>query len=84
MSFQKGKSGNPDGKKAGTVNKFTKSVKEGILETFKNLQSDKKANLDNWAKENPTEFYKIASKLIPTEVVGTIIYDVSLDFGKGE
>jgi hypothetical protein len=25
-----------------------------------------------WAKENPTEFYKIASKLIPTELQGNL------------
>jgi hypothetical protein len=35
---------------------------------FDDLQADPKANLLSWGKENPTEFYKIAAKLIPTEV----------------
>lgn len=56
------------GRVAGTPNKLTKTVKERVLDVFNDLQEDPKANLLNWAKETPTEFYKIASRLIPTEV----------------
>jgi hypothetical protein len=68
MPFKKGKSGNVKGREAGTPNKLTKTVKETVLAAFNDLQSDPKANIMTWAKDNPTDFYKIASKLIPTEV----------------
>lgn len=59
--------GNP-GRQTGTPNKTTKLVKEVFAEVFTKLQSDKSANLWAWGKENPTEFYKLASKLIPAQV----------------
>lgn len=62
--FEKGNSGKPKGAK----NKLTKSVKEAFEIAFNELQGDKEANLANWAKENTTEFYKLAAKLIPTSV----------------
>lgn len=62
--FQKGNAGKPKGAK----NKITKTVKEVVFDVFEQLQVDPKANLLNWGKENPTEFYKIAAKLIPTDV----------------
>lgn len=49
---------------------FTKTVKETVLAAFQNLQADPKVNLTEWGKKNPTEFYKIAAKLIPTELTG--------------
>jgi hypothetical protein len=49
-------------------NKITRTVKETVLAAFQDLQEDPKANLLKWGKDNPTEFYKIAAKLIPTEV----------------
>jgi hypothetical protein len=64
-SFKKGEA---KGRPAGTPNKLTKTVKETVLAAFNDLQSDPKANIMTWAKDNPTDFYKIASKLIPTEV----------------
>ena len=56
------------GRKKGTPNKLTKTVKEVVLGTFNDLQKDRNANLKTWAKENTTEFYKIAAKLIPNEL----------------
>jgi hypothetical protein len=56
------------GRTKGTPNKLTASIKEAFAITFTILQDDKKANLEAWAKENPTEFYKIMSKVIPTEL----------------
>lgn len=61
------KPGNP-GKPPGTQNKLTKTVKETVLAVFNELQEDPKVKLSAWAKEEPTEFYRIAAKLIPTEV----------------
>lgn len=72
MSFVKGQSGNPEGRSKGTPNKLTKTVREKVLNVFNELQEDPKTCLLAWAKEEPTEFYKIASKLIPTELNATI------------
>ena len=68
MAFKKGESGNLKGRPPGAQGKLTKTVKETVLAVFNNLQEDPKANLEEWAKKEPTEFYKIAAKLIPTEV----------------
>lgn len=59
--------GNP-GKPKGAVNKTTKLVKEVFAEVFEKMQTDPDVNLLSWGKENPTEFYKIASKLIPIQI----------------
>jgi hypothetical protein len=65
-SFKKGdkRAGRPKG----TPNKLTKTVRDTVLAAFNDLQSDPKANILTWAKENPKEFYQIAAKLIPTEI----------------
>jgi hypothetical protein len=72
MPFKKGVSGNPDGRQKGVPNKVTRTFKEMLTEALLAMQDDKKHNLIQWGKENPTEFYKIASKLIPTELSGAI------------
>lgn len=71
MPFKKGKP-KTGGKQKGTQNKLTTSVKDAFQIAFQELQNDKEANLLNWAKLNTTEFYKIASKLIPTDIKGDI------------
>lgn len=77
--FEKGNSGKPKG----TPNKLTRTVKETVLAVFNDLQADPKANLFSWGKENPTDFYKIAAKLIPTEVNATV-KDVTIKFKDAE
>lgn len=67
MAFEKGKE-KTGGRVAGSVNKLTKTVKERVLEVFNELQEDSEANLLSWAKTEPTEFYKIAAKLIPADI----------------
>lgn len=64
--FKEGNSGRPKG----ATNKTTKLVKETFAEVFNELQSDPEAKLSEWGKKNPTEFYKLASKLIPVQVAG--------------
>lgn len=69
MSFKKGdKKPESSGRKEGSINKLTKTVKERVLEVFNELQDDPQANLLSWAKDEPTEFYKIAAKLIPADI----------------
>jgi len=66
MPFEKGNPGKPLGAK----NKSTKLVKDTFAEVFTMLQYDEQANLKTWGSKNPTEFYKLASKLIPIQVSG--------------
>ena len=69
MGFKKGEPRPANaGRKNGSINKLTKTVKEKVLEVFNELQDDKDANLLTWAKSEPTEFYKIAAKLIPADI----------------
>jgi hypothetical protein len=39
-----------------------------MADTFDQLQVIPGVNLLDWATENPTEFYKLAAKLIPLQV----------------
>ena len=67
MGFSKGHT-KIGGRKQGVPNQLTKTVKERVLEVFNELQNDPVVNMISWAKEEPTEFYKIAAKLIPAEI----------------
>lgn len=69
MAFQKGheKFG---GRQAGSENKLTRTIKESFGEAFELLGGAQE--LFEWAKTNKTDFYKLASKLIPTEISGAI------------
>jgi len=60
------------GRPVGTTNHFSKTVKETVLAVFNDIQSDPKINLKSFAKKYPREFYAIASRLIPTEITGSI------------
>jgi hypothetical protein len=73
MGFKKGEP-RPEnaGRKVGSLNNLTKTVKERVLETFNELQQDEQTSLTGWAKTELTEFYKIAAKLIPQDVNNTI------------
>ena len=69
--FVKGQVQNPAGRPKGAMGKLNKTVKETVLNVFNNIQGDPKHNLEAFAKKHPKEFYLIASKLIPTEMIGT-------------
>ena len=56
------------GRAKGTPNTTTRTVREQLAQAFDLLQQDKTANLLDWAKRNPTEFYKLAAKLIPIQL----------------
>lgn len=64
----KGHTNNPNGRPVGAVNALTKSMKDTTQQTLEWLQTQPRSNMREWAKENPTEFYRIAAKLIPTQV----------------
>lgn len=65
MTFQKGHK-RFGGRAAGQQNKLTRTVKESFGEAFEKLGGAEALVI--WAKENQTEFYKLASKLIPADV----------------
>jgi len=69
------------GRAKGTVNKTTAQVKEVFAETFRQLQEDpdKPHALIKWAENNPTDFYKLASKLIPVQLTGKEGGDLTLN-----
>lgn len=54
------------GRRPGSPNKFTSSVKDAFAEAFNKLGGAEALFL--WGKENQTDFYKLASKLIPADV----------------
>jgi hypothetical protein len=54
------------GRKAGTPNTFTKSFREALLIAYENIGGNEA--FSRWAAENQTEFYRIAARLIPTEL----------------
>jgi hypothetical protein len=60
------------GRIKGTPNRITTTMKNLVMETLHALQEDGDYNMVEWARKNPTEFYKIAAKLIPTEVTATV------------
>lgn len=81
MAARKGQKRTPgSGRKAGTPNKVTATVKSVFEDTFKQLQKDPKKPhaLANWAQAEPTEFYKLAAKLIPTELKGELNHNHKL------
>ena len=59
------------GRKKGTKNLITKSFKELVQKTYEELEETGEGMLE-WSMRNKTEFYKIASKLIPTAIEAKI------------
>lgn len=58
------------GRKPGSPNKSTVAVKEAFRQAFDDLGGT--SALVTWAMENPTQFYQLYSKLIPTEIDATL------------
>lgn len=65
---EKGKTNNPAGRPKGVPNKITTSIKAAFKEAFDEMGGA--PALVKWGAENPTEFYKLVTKLIPTEITG--------------
>jgi len=65
MAFQPGKS-KTGGRKIGVSNRLTAAFREAVLHVYNGLGGH--AAFLQWARENPTEYYKIAARLIPGEM----------------
>ena len=67
MPFEKGKP-KTGGRRPGSVNKFTGTFRDAVTAVYAGLGGH--AAFQQWAKSNKTEYYRIASKLIPLEIKG--------------
>jgi hypothetical protein len=56
------------GRQKGTPNKLTASVRAALEMAFEGIGGVPK--LRAWAEKEPTEFYKLWAKLLPTQLVG--------------
>jgi len=68
--FEPGKSGNPAGRPKGAQNKTTLAAKQAFQNAFDDLGGVQA--LVTWATDNPTEFYRQYSKLIPQDVNASV------------
>lgn len=71
------------GRKPGTPNKITRTVKELVAGAVDAAQRDPAhpANLANFAVTHPKEFWQVASKLIPEEIKAAITGQVRYEVG---
>uniref|UniRef100_A0A6M3IHF8 DUF5681 domain-containing protein n=1 Tax=viral metagenome TaxID=1070528 RepID=A0A6M3IHF8_9ZZZZ len=75
MPFKSGNNANPNGRPKGTPNKFT-TLKQAWLDAFDTLGGVE--GLATWAKDNPTQFYKMFQSMLPRETF--ITADVAARF----
>lgn len=66
------------GRPKGVPNKLTRTVKESFEAAFREAQGLPGVKLSDWMAANPTEFYRIAAKLIPAEIRGDMTHTVQL------
>lgn len=69
MAFQPGQSGNPNGRKPGSVNNATKEIREAFAALLHGRESELHAALDQLKEKDPRaylEMYlKISNKFVP-------------------
>jgi len=61
--YEKGESGNPNGRRKGSRNRLTQGLKDAYLGAFDALGGEQ--GLIAWGKKNPDLFYGQISKLLP-------------------
>lgn len=69
----------PKGRTPGVPNKSTASVKAALLEAF-----EKRGGVEAllaWSEADPTEFYRLWSKILPQELTATVTIDDKLADG---
>jgi hypothetical protein len=58
------------GRRKGIPNKITRSFKEAVQTAYQAIGGDEA--FATWARENQSDFYKIAARLIPAETANPI------------
>lgn len=71
MAFKPGEGGRPKGAK----NKVSRKMDEAFDKAFDYLQTKDSTKLEQWAEDNPTEFYKLCAKRLTlnTDSVSRVI-----------
>ena len=64
MTWEKGQSGNPNGRPRGSRNKFT-HLRDEFLLAFEEVGG--REALVKWAESNPDQFYRLVVQLLPKE-----------------
>ena len=64
------------GKKAGSVNKMSMTVKDNVIAVFDAIGGN--ATMAAWAEGNQTEFFKLYSRLVPTDL--NVAGDVTINW----
>jgi hypothetical protein len=68
-AFKKGHAALPGaGRKKGTQNKVTLSVKQALIDAFEGLGGV--PSLIRWGRMNPGDFYKLWTRLLPIQITG--------------
>lgn len=72
LALAAGKRAKTGGRQKGTPNKSTRALRDALLEVYAQLQAE--AGGDNghfldWARDNPTEYYKLALRILPRATV---------------
>lgn len=80
MAFEKGKSGNAQGRKRGTPNRTTGEAKEIFNGILSGEMDHIKTALDKVRTKNPYQYLDILSKLLQYVYPKASTIDVSLDF----
>lgn len=58
------------GRKPGSSNKLTQAAREAFALAFEGIGGVKK--MTEWARKNPTDFYKLYARLIPVEIAAQV------------
>jgi hypothetical protein len=66
----------------GIPNRIGAAVKSNVIAVFDKIGG--RDGMAEWAKENPTEFYRLYARLIPTETISEVTFRDARELSDGE